>query len=354
MYHYEVISDEYRFEEFIQDLFNAKYLTQSFQLYKLKGAAQHGIDVFSTEKRTVIQCKKKDVSRIDKKLKEELIKDFNESLQCVEQLPFDFDVFILATTTKKYTTVQDHAAKLSQSKPFDVQFLSWRDIERLIHQYQKIRDQYYPHLVATKSSSVQNPKIKTISQTISNSSISGTVHQIGGDLHITTNKMPDIKTLPPPESIGGNPLLKQSIISRFNKLGEEREKRFGKSAYPAMYANFKRDFGIKERKWTKIWEWPEVCAEQIIRYLDDKYNNTKAGRIEKAATRPGYIHKRPYLFKREKEFLSQLELDIKSQEVKHSLQEYFGVTSHKNLTNLQHWQWVCYLEKEVDKIYEKD
>lgn len=134
----------------------------------------------------------------------------------------------------------------------------------------------------------------------------------------------------------------------------KREKRYGQSVYPVMYANFKKDFGIKKGKWTQIWEWPEVCAEQIIQYLDDKYHNTIAGRIKKAAMRPGYIHKRPYLFQREKEFLSQLELAIQSQEVKNSLKTYFGVTSHKNLTNLEHWQWVCYLEKEVAKIYEED
>ncbi|MFX0202919.1 MAG: hypothetical protein ACFFCW_43000 [Candidatus Hodarchaeota archaeon] len=43
MYHYEVLSDEYEFEKFIQDLFNVKYKTQSFQLYKVKGAVQHGM-----------------------------------------------------------------------------------------------------------------------------------------------------------------------------------------------------------------------------------------------------------------------------------------------------------------------
>ena len=37
MYHYEVLSDEYQFEAFIRDLFNAQYATQSFQLYKVKG-----------------------------------------------------------------------------------------------------------------------------------------------------------------------------------------------------------------------------------------------------------------------------------------------------------------------------
>jgi len=48
-FQYEPLDDEYVFEEFIRDLFNLMHQTQSFQLYKTKGAIQHGIDVFSTE-----------------------------------------------------------------------------------------------------------------------------------------------------------------------------------------------------------------------------------------------------------------------------------------------------------------
>ncbi len=350
MYHYEVISDEYRFEEFIRDLFNAKYSTQSFQLYKVKGAAQHGIDVFSTENKIVIQCKKKDLSRTDYKLKKELVEDFEKSLQAIDDVPFDFETFILATTTKKYTTTQDEAAKLSQDKPFDVQFLSWKDIERVIHQYPELRKKYYPHL-ATPELGEQQPR--NVFQAINSSTIHGPVHQVAGDYY-NVNKPPDKKILPSPESIGGNPLLKSSIIKRFDKLGEEREKRFGKSAYAKMYSTFKKDFGIEKKdKWTKIWEWPEGCAKEIIQYIDGKYNNTKAGRIEKAAKKSDYIHTRPHLFKKEKEFLSQLGIDMKSPLVKESLQTYFGASSHKELTNLEHWKWVCYLEKEVEKIYEE-
>ncbi|MFI5330015.1 MAG: hypothetical protein ACHQ2F_03125 [Desulfobaccales bacterium] len=349
MYHYEVISDEIIFEEFIRDLFNVDHNTQSFQLYKSKGGVQHGIDVFSTEKRIVIQCKKKDTSRPDKTLRAELMDDLSISLQLIELLPFDFDVFILASTTKKYGEVQDHAAKISQQKPFDIQFLSWKDIEKLIHRYINIREKYYPHLFSHK---IPSPQFFNISQHINHSNIYGNVRQIAEhkNYHYTTIKPPDIKILPPIGSIGANPLLKQAIKSKFDKLGEEREKRFGKNAYRVMYNNFKRDFGI-EGKWTVIWEWPEACADEILKYLVEKNYNTMAGRVEKAATKPGYVHKRPYLYKREKELLAQIGVEISSEEVKGYLYRYFGVISHKNLTNLQHWQWVCYLEKEVEKMY---
>ncbi|MFH0986282.1 MAG: hypothetical protein V1882_12260, partial [Candidatus Omnitrophota bacterium] len=305
---------------------------------------------FSTDKRIVIQCKKKDIFSSDKKIREELISDMITSLKLAEGLPFDFDVFILASTTKKYGEVQNYAAQLSQQKSFDVQFLSWKDIEKLIHKYTEIREKYYPHLMMGEMPS-QNGNI---SQNITGSNIHGNVKQIGNIFYLTT-KQPEIKMLPPIGSIGANPLLKQSIILRFNKLGEEREKRFGKNAYPVMYNNFKKDFGIKRKsKWTDIWGWPEACADEIIQYLDEKYSNTIVGRIETAATKPGYVHKRPYLFKREKDLLAQIRFEISGDEVKYNLKRYFGVSSHKNLTDLQHWQWVCYLEKEVEKIYNNE
>lgn len=62
-----------------------------------------------------------------------------------------FDVFILASTTKKYSNVQNYAAQLSQHHSFDVQFLSWTDIEQCIHKYQEIRQSYYPHLALPES-----------------------------------------------------------------------------------------------------------------------------------------------------------------------------------------------------------
>ncbi|WP_417915315.1 hypothetical protein [Candidatus Electronema sp. JM] len=350
MYHYEVISDEYQFEEFIQALFNAKYSTQSFQLYGSKGTSQHGIDIFSTEKRIVIQCKKKDISRSDKTLREELIKDIESCLRELKQLQFSFNIFILATTTKRYTSVQDHAANLSENSPFEVQFLSWKDIERLIHQFPEVRKQYYPHLAVAESSSGNN---RSILQEIKDSSIYAPVTQVAGDFYLKTDKSPKINILPPPTSIGGNPLLKKSIIDRFNKIGEEREKRFGKSAYGGMYGKFKRDFGIKkEEQWTRIWLWPAACAVQIIKYLDEKYSNTIAGRIEKAATKEGCIPKRPFLFKKEGELLSQLQVDRGY--AKDCLHKYFGVTSRKNLTDSQFWQWISYLEEEVKRVYGED
>lgn len=159
-----------------------------------------------------------------------------------------------------------------------------------------------------------------------------------------------VSMLPPIGTIGANHLLKQAIKERFNKLGEEREKRFGKSAYSVMYKNFKRDFEIKNNAWTIIWEWPEATATVILKYLDEKYSNTIAGRNEAAIAKGTMIPAKGYLFAQEKELLAQIDLEISSPEVKEALRKFFGVTSHTKLTKSKHWQWVLYLEVQVREL----
>ncbi|MFQ5852960.1 MAG: hypothetical protein ACE5JU_20560 [Candidatus Binatia bacterium] len=194
------------------------------------------------------------------------------------------------------------------------------------------------------------PKRENPSSVVMNISGHGNV-QVGGD-YITTIQPPDKKILPPPDSIGADPLLKQRITTLFNQIGEQREKRFGGSAYRVMYSNFKNDFGIKNNKWTIIWTWPKECAPAIVNYLEEKYGNTIQGRIKKAASRRDYIHSRPHLYKREKELLEHLGLSSKSPEFRQLLKEYFGVDSHVDLSHLGHWQLVCYLESVVKKMEE--
>ena len=117
-----------------------------------------------------------------------------------------------------------------------------------------------------------------------------------------------------------------------------------------MYGKFKRDFVIKNNLWPIIWTWPKACAPAVIRYLEDKYNNTIKGKIEKAASRKGYIHTRPQLYKKEKELLAHLGLEMNSPEVRQFFKEFFGTTSHTKITHLEHWQFVSYLEGIVKGV----
>ncbi len=187
-------------------------------------------------------------------------------------------------------------------------------------------------------------------QNLSQAIVGNNNFQIGtlrGNLRLSSGTKTRIGLLPAPGTIGANALLKQAITDRFNKLGDERKKRFGERAYGAMYNIFKREFGMKRRPWTDIWNWPEATADRIIKYLDCKYANTKTGRIEGAVQRGSLIPSKGHLYKREKELLAQLDLEISSPEVKASLKKYFGVDSHTKLESLNHWQWVMHLEKLV-------
>lgn len=199
----------------------------------------------------------------------------------------------------------------------------------------------------TKERRFRSSQNKTTTQRIRGS---GNV-QVGGDLNLNTVKT-NLNILPPPESIGADSLLKQRIMGLFDKIGQEREKRFGKTAYSVMYGKFKRDFKIpKEQKYTIIWTWPKECAPAIIEYLEEKYAGTIRGRIENASKKPGYTHTLPHLVRMEKELWSQLGHEWNSPEVKNFLKTYYGVSSHRDLTYLQQWQIVCHLEGLVKRIY---
>jgi hypothetical protein len=161
-----------------------------------------------------------------------------------------------------------------------------------------------------------------------------------------------INILPPPNSIGTNLLLKQRIQTLFNKIGDEREKRFPGTGYSVLARKFKSDFGIKDNKWTIIWTYPIECATEIVEYLEYKYANTIRGKKEKAWGKRNYIPPRNILFAEESRLLAQLGLTTKSEEVKSMLNDFFGVNSHIELNSNQHWQFVKYLETVVKNKYE--
>ncbi len=239
---------------------------------------------------------------------------------------------------------------LSQVIYTDVVGLDEQEMERQIIKSIKavingVKNSKYFVSPKSKKSSLETKNSEGINQTIKgNNNI-----QVGGDYIVNPRTQQKI-ILPPPDSIGSDSLLKQNIQMLFNKIGEAREKRFGKSAYAVLAKKFRDDFGIKNNKWTIIWTWPKQCAPSIQNYLNEKYNNTIAGRMQKAAKRTDYIHTRPHLYKQEKELLEHLGLEMKSQEVKKLLQNYFNVTSHRDLTHLEHWQFVCYLEGRVKEL----
>ena len=191
------------------------------------------------------------------------------------------------------------------------------------------------------------PAVKIDQTTIGDGNV--TIGQFSGS--IKTSKVKVTKA-PVPGTIGANPFLKQRIQEGFNSLGEARKKRLGDlpSVFPAMYKTFKRDFDIGNVPWTVIWDWPEQSAQAIVDYLQAKVDNTIDGKITKAATRPGYRHTRPQLYAQEKELLEHLGWDMKSPQVKQLLMEFFGKSSHADLTYEQHLRLVSYFRQMVEKM----
>lgn len=167
---------------------------------------------------------------------------------------------------------------------------------------------------------------------------------------VITSKPPSVNILPALNSIGNEPLLRQRIKELMNKIGDARKARGLENAHAVLANQLKKRFKIKNNKWTIIWDWPVECADDIIAYLEGLYEKTIPGRMEKAAKREDYLHSRPQLYKREKELLSHFGLEPGSPQVKASLVQFFGVDSHKDLTHIQHWQWVKYLEGEVMRL----
>jgi len=99
-----------------------------------------------------------------------------------------------------------------------------------------------------------------------------------------------------------------------------------------------------------IWLWPTECADRIIKYLKDKYDNTIQGKIAKAAKKEGYMDTRPQLYKQEKELLGHLDLTMDNEIVRDRLFQFFHTRSHRELTHQQHWMWVQHLKKIIDDM----
>jgi len=176
-----------------------------------------------------------------------------------------------------------------------------------------------------------------------------------GSMTIRSTRAPKIEIAPAPGSIGADGVLKERVKEAFGALGTEREKRFGKSAYQVMYSTFKKDFSIpKELPWTAIWDWPASRADEVVAYLEAKYGETIAGKIERAAKKPGYQHTRGQLFAREKELLDHLGFKPTSPEVKDEMRRLFGTDTHKDLDPRQHANWVAHIERWVDRMYESE
>lgn len=145
------LKDERTFENLLCDLFNciektSAYTNNDFQIFGRKGQTQKGIDIFSAQTKTVVQCKLKDVSKKSEAIRKSLIDDINTDLTKTSTLTFSFDRFIIASTHKDDAIIQEYLTELQQKLHlnFTLYYWGWDTISRHIEQHEIILSKYFP------------------------------------------------------------------------------------------------------------------------------------------------------------------------------------------------------------------
>lgn len=181
-----------------------------------------------------------------------------------------------------------------------------------------------------------------------NTQIAGNI----GKLTVRAPKAPKVEITPAPGTIGANHFLRDRIEDLIKKINQKRYERLGdKFKFGAIYGDLARAFGLKAADWKALWLWPESRADELIRWLEEKRDNTQPGRIEKAARREGYRHTRGHLFRIEQECLDRLELDADSVAVKDARWRVTGKRSRKDMSDNELRNWVAFLEREVARAH---
>jgi hypothetical protein len=145
------LKDEKIFEEFICDLFNVientnTYNNTDFQTFGVKGQNQKGIDVFSAQTKTVIQCKLKDVRKKDDVLRKNLIEDITIDIEKVKDLKIEFERYILVSTFRDDTKLQEFVNEIrnEQNLSFYLYYWGWDTISKHAEQSEIILKKYFP------------------------------------------------------------------------------------------------------------------------------------------------------------------------------------------------------------------
>ena len=143
-------NEDVKFENFITAYFNALENTSSFSRFGRSGQQQHGLDIYSTEKKTVIQCKLKLIrGGNDEKTRNELIdeldKDFKKFLEYNKQNNLTYNRFIFASTFPSDTYISTECA-IKTSDFIKVEYWSWDKLQNNLPE-ETLKD-YYSEFLA--------------------------------------------------------------------------------------------------------------------------------------------------------------------------------------------------------------
>jgi len=145
------LKDPTRFEEFICDLLNAientnSYINTEFQTFGVKGQNQKGIDVFSQNSKTVIQCKVKDVYKRADAIRKSLFTDIDNDLEKSKELQFVFNRFIFASTFKDDSNIQEYLNKIKEEQNFNfsIHYWGWDTLCKYVEENEILLKKYFP------------------------------------------------------------------------------------------------------------------------------------------------------------------------------------------------------------------
>lgn len=129
-------NDDVKFENFITAYFNDLQNTLSYDRFGRSGQKQHGLDVYSTEKKTVIQCKLKLIfggndEKVRKELIDELDKDFKSFQEYNKINNLTYNRFLFASTFYSDTHISTECGKRT-TETVTVEYWSWEKLKNNI------------------------------------------------------------------------------------------------------------------------------------------------------------------------------------------------------------------------------
>lgn len=143
-------NDDVKFENFVTAYFNDLENTISYDRFGRSGQKQDGLDVYSTEKKTVIQCKLKLIrGGNDEKIRNDLIseldKDFKSFLDYNKKNKLVYKKFIFASTFYSDTHISTECAKRTNDS-ITVEYWSWDRLQSNLPE--KVFKTYYSEFLS--------------------------------------------------------------------------------------------------------------------------------------------------------------------------------------------------------------
>jgi hypothetical protein len=135
------------FQDFVADLFNAKEHTNTYAIWGRHGQKQNGIDIFSSEKGTIIQCKYKNDSSA--KTKQQLKAEIEEEVIKAIGSGIKFNHFILTSTYPHDVELQHFAISLRDTKEykFNISYVGWDELKKWTIQQPMLLNRYFGNIL---------------------------------------------------------------------------------------------------------------------------------------------------------------------------------------------------------------